>query len=420
MPRTVSHDYLLIAAPPLVPLAALAEALAPLRLGVVTIVPPTEDPEQARLAGRARVALGRLAIRETLGRVEVTALAEQHTRAVLHGLAPEALARLVAGLDGPQQQLVRAGTLSLDMHITLVEPDIQWGLLWIGACLEALAARWNAVIFDPAAQRCQTATQVAQVREKSAIAQIALHNEAWGPEARWLHTHGLQKFGQPELEVVAVPQTLLTEGVALLRLVAESLATQPVGEAPALRAGMEVDCGEAGMLLTRNATSDRDHQAPVGRLRLVTAPAPGAEIGQDATRALIAAAQHATLAALAARDTATATRTVERILAAAPDDPDALALQARVALASGQPQAALEIGAFLASRLPTDGRGPYFSGMALLALGRLPEALGALTQATMRDPDNPDPFEARARLNERLGHLHDAASDRARARMLRA
>lgn len=420
MPRTISQDFLLIAAPPLVPLEALAEALAPLRLGVVSIVPPMEDPEQARLAGKARVALGRLAIRETLGRVEVTGLAEQHTRAVLHGLAPEALIRLVAGLDGPQQQIVRAGTISLDLHITLIEPDIQWGLLWIGACLEALAACWNAVIFDPAAQRCQMAMQVAQMREKDAIAQIALHNEAWGPEARWLHTHGLQKFGQPELELVAVPQSLVTEGVALLRMVAESLAAQPIGEAPALRAGMEVDCGDAGMLLTRNATSDRDHQAAYGRLRLVTAPAPGAEMRQDATPSLIAAAQHTTLAALAARDVALATRTVDRILAAAPDDPDVLALQARVALARGQPQEALEIGAFLTSRLPADGRGPYIAGMALVALGRLPEALGALTQAATRDPDNPDPFEARARLNERLGRLHDAASDRARARMLRA
>ena len=52
MPRTMPLDYLLITASSAIDLTALADALAPLRLGLVTAVPPAEDPAQERLAGR--------------------------------------------------------------------------------------------------------------------------------------------------------------------------------------------------------------------------------------------------------------------------------------------------------------------------------------------------------------------------------
>ncbi len=420
MPRTVPLDYLLITAAPAVELAALVDALAPLRLGLASAIPPAEDPVAARLAGRARVALGRIGLRETLGRVEATMVLEQHASPVMHGLSPEALARLLNGLDAAAQATLRAGTISIDAHFTVIEPDLSWALQWVGACLERLGAACGAIIFDPAAQRCQTPTQVGQGRAQGAIAQITLHNEVWGPEERWLHTHGLQKFGQPELELVGVPQSLVREGTSVLRVIAENLAMSDLGDLPALRAGMQVECEGAGLLLVRNAPSDNDHQAPCGRVRLVTAPALGAQAGQDATEVICAAALHAANTALAARDQTGAEGILDRVLAAVPDDPAAVMLKARALLARGQPQAALELGEYLTARRPGDGRGPYVCGLALLALGRFAEALGAFSRAVTIDPDDPAPFEARSRLYERLGRAQDAAADRARARMLRA
>jgi len=122
---------------------------------------------------------------------------------------------------------------------------------------------------------------------------------------------------------------------------------------------------------------------------------------------------------MAARDLDQAERLLDRILVAVPDHAAAAALKARTLLLRGQPHAALELGTYLTTRLPLDRRGPYVTGVALMALGRFMEALGALNQAVALDPDDPASFEARASLNERLGHTHEAASDRARARMLR-
>src|SRR5579875_3072569 len=253
MPRTVPLDFLIITSSPAVTLAAVEETLAPLRLGMVSAFPPGEDPDQAWAEGRERVMLGRVGIRETLGRVEATLVMERHRRAVMQGLAPDALARLLSGINAEQQQTFRAGTISIDLRFTLVDADLRWCHRWVVACLEALGRRFAGVIFDPAAQRCQSPEQVGLLREAAPSAFISLHNEAWGPETRWLHTHGLQKFGQPELEIVGVPQPLEATGAGVLRIVAETLAMSDPGDGPALRAGMEVECEGAGMLLARNA-----------------------------------------------------------------------------------------------------------------------------------------------------------------------
>jgi len=104
---------------------------------------------------------------------------------------------------------------------------------------------------------------------------------------------------------------------------------------------------------------------------------------------------------------------------ALPNHPAALTMKSRLLLAQAQPGAALEIGTFLATHAPRDPRGPLVMGMALLALGRQIEALGAFGRAIARDPEDPAAYEARARLYDRLGQSYEAAADRARAKMLR-
>nr|MBA3826496.1 DUF4026 domain-containing protein [Ktedonobacterales bacterium] len=369
--------------------------------------------------GRQRVAVGRIALRETLGRVEATFTVERHAHPVTQGLAPEALDRLLGGIAGAEQAIVRAGTLAIDAHFTLVDADVPWCLRWAATCLAELASTCDGIVVDLAAQRCQTPTMVARLRDAAPLAQIALHNEPWGPELRWLHTHGLQKFGQPELELVGIPQMLESYGAAVLRSVAEPLAAAPADAGVALRAGMAVECDGAGTLLARNAPVDADHQAPYGRLRLVTQPVPGQEPGSDAAEVAVSAALAAASDAMAARNAPHASEITDRVLVALPNHPAALALKARLLLAQAQPGAALEIGTFLATHAPRDPRGPLVMGMALLALGRQMEALGAFNRAITRDPEDPAPYEARAHLYDRLGQGYEATADRARAKMLR-
>ena len=420
MSHTIALDYLLLTTSPAVSLATVEEALSTLRLGMLDVVPPPEDPQALLMAGRERATVGRIGVRETLGRVEATLVIERHARPVMVGLGADAQERLMAGLDAVRQHTFQTGNVSIDMHVTLVDPDVRWCLLWVVACLERLGDRFDAVIFDPAAQRSQTPEMVARLRDSSPIVHIALHNEPWGPETRWLHTHGLQKFGQPELEIVGVPQPLETVGASVLRIIAENLAMSDASAGPALRAGMQVECEGAGTLIARNAPSDRDHHAAFGRVRLVTLPPPGTELGMDAREVIIAAALHAAQEALDARDWLLALRNIDRVLVALPNDPAAIALKARWLLAQARPQDALELGTYLTLHAPIDHRGPHISGLALMALGRFGEAIGAFTRAIVLDPEDPAPFEARARLNERMGRTREAAEDRARARMLRA
>src|SRR6185437_16465315 len=99
----------------------------------------------------------------------------------------------------------------------------------------------------------------------------------------------------------------------------------------------------AGMLVTRNAPIDSEHQAAFGRLRLVTAPAPGAQLEQDASEVICAAALHSAQDAMAVRDLDQAERLLDRILVAVPDHAAAAALKARTLLLRGQPHAALEL-----------------------------------------------------------------------------
>jgi predicted Zn-dependent protease len=106
------------------------------------------------------------------------------------------------------------------------------------------------------------------------------------------------------------------------------------------------------------------------------------------------------------------------VLAADPDDCEALTAKARIYLRGGQVMEALGIGEYVELRVPQDYRGPLIVGIALGALGRFREALHALERAITREPDAAEPFAARAGVYERLGETQLAAVDRAHAAYL--
>lgn len=415
MTRSLSLDYLIVCPPTNWSLDVASAALRAGNPGVAEVTPPDEAPPAA---ATATTALGRVALRETLARMHLTLRCARHPRPVLNGMEPARLARLAAGLSPADLAVVRTGTIAVDVQATALDADRAWCLAWLADRLARLVTALGGVICDPAAQRLLGAAQMAQLVGGSALGHVALHRQPWGPELRWLHTHGLQKFGQPEVEIVAVPEPLAEEGEGMLGALVATLVAAGEDE-PALRAGMAVELEGSVRLVARATQPDADHAAPYGRLRLVTAPPPGARPGDDATEAVIAMSLLLAEAALTRRDWPATRHRVERVLAAAPNHPGALALRARLALALGEPAAALEAGMFLAACAPADYRGPYVTGLALLALGRFAEARAALDRAVAAAPDAPDPYDARARLLDRLNQPAGAAADRTRARVLR-
>jgi hypothetical protein len=334
--------------------------------------------------------------------------------AVTAGMGEAAFNALTRGLRAVETATVREGRLALDLRLVSGEREIAQALAWVVHVLRVLLDTANAVAIDPATQRCYSRTDITRLPLHTPLAHVEFHDERWGAESRWLHTHGLQKFGRPELELVDVPHSLVGEALAFLRDLATSLAS-----GARLIAGQEVQLDDGSRLIAVGAAPDVDHQAPFGRLRLADMPLPGEQRSDGARRFLMAAALGEATRRASAGDLAGASETIERVLAADPDDCAALTLKAQLYLRAGRPDEALVVGELMQLRAPGDFRGPLAVGAALAALGRYHEALHALNQALEREPEAADAFVLRAETLARLGQTQQAAQDRTHAAYLR-
>jgi len=333
---------------------------------------------------------------------------------VTEGMSETAFARLTRGLSVADVATMRDGPLAFDARLSADARTIVPALDWLMRTLRFFAETTGGVAVDPACQRCLGRTELAQFQGATAAAHIVIHNEFQGGEDRWIHTHGLQKFGQPELEFVAVPQALESEAVAFLRAMAENFA-----RGVTLASGQEIRDEEAGALLAVGSNQDTDHQAPQSRLRLIDLPAPGERESSSARRFLARMALGEAARYAHAGDIAQSYATIDRILSANADDSAALLLKAQINLREGRPLDALELGEILCLRVPSDFRGYLMVGFALSALGRQREALNALNIAVQREPESAEVFAKRAEVYERLGEGKLAAYDRAHAAHLR-
>ena len=419
MSRSLSLDFLVVSTATALHLPTFVAVLEAMHPGVVTVTATATEGDIAPRPGLERVTLGRVTIHETLGRADATFIIERHLHPVMSGLAPAALDRLLTGVDAASEAIMRGGTLSVDVHANGSGVNPLWSLEWLMALMARVAGHIGGIIFDPAAHRCLTPASIDALRPGDALSYVTLHSEHWGPEMRWLHTHGLQQFGQPELEFVAVPQSLEENALGLLRTIVAALAQNDVSDGPSLRTGMRIDCEGAGWLTTWATHTNPDHHAAYGRLRLTDDPQLGQPHSDNANMVIAAAALGVAQEAIADRAWALALREIDRVLAFLPDHSGALALKGRLYLAQGAPQDALDVGAFLTLLAPRDRRGHALIGMALMALGRPGEAWDAFNQAILLDPDDPELFESRSRVAERLGRQRDAAADHARAAILR-
>ena len=334
---------------------------------------------------------------------------------VTEGMSESAFARLTRGLSVADGATMRDGPLSFDARLTADARAIAPALAWMMQTLRFFADTTGGVAVDPACQRCFGRADLAQFQGGTPWAHVVFHNEFMGGEDRWVHTHGLQKFGRPELEFVMAPQALEDEALAFLREMTVNFA-----RGATLVSGQELHDDEVGALLAVGSNLDLDHQAPYGRLRLIDLPAPGERESQSARRflarmALGEAARHAR-----AGDMAQSYAILDRILSANPDDSSALLLKAQINLREGRPLDALELGEILCMRVPSDFRGYLMVGFALSALGRQREALNALNTAIRREPESAEVFAKRAEIYDHLGERKLAAYDRAHAAHLRA
>jgi hypothetical protein len=410
MSRELVNDFLVVsryAEPPAE--ATVIQAFVASGLGAPTYQ-PAQSAEAASAAPPSRVGTYRISAPATGDlRLSVT----HHARPALADMGEGAFGQLTRRLGADDAQTLRTGTLTFDVRLKAGEERIAESLRWAMNAVQSLVSLTGGVVIDPAAQTAWGGERLGTMVSGPCAAQLSIHDEAWGADSRWLHTHGLQKFGRPELDLADVPVSLRGEAEAFLAEVAENLA-----QGQRLIAGQEIDLEEQGAVVAINVSPDAEHQALFARLRLADTPTPGGRQGVGAGRLLARIALADAQRRHATGDADSALDSIERVLAANSDDCAALFLKAQILLERQQPHDALELGELMELRTPLDYRGPLTVGLALLAIGRSREALNALDRAIEREPEAAQAFGARAEAYRRLGDDRLAAVDRARAAYL--
>src|SRR5690348_10557723 len=244
--------------------ASTVRALAAAGLGATEYVPRNEPAS----GGRQRLGAYHIDPPGVPARARVNV--SRHTAPVTSGMSETAFNALTRGLVAEDTQTLREGTIALDVRIFARREQAIVALDWATQVLRILLDLTQGTAIDPAAQRGYGRAEIAHIRSRDPLAHVAMHRELWDAESHWLHTHGLQKFGRPELDLAAVPHSLEEEGCSLLRAVASLLAHDGT-----LVAGQEIDFEEQGRLVAVGALPDADHQAPFGRLRLCDAALAG-------------------------------------------------------------------------------------------------------------------------------------------------
>lgn len=418
MPEDVITEYLIVARGDTPPAAlTLTHALASAGVGSAdyAAAPPAPPTLPGDAAPRGRRKEGTHTLRRSGGPGTLRIVTARHTGPVLTGLSEQALANLARDLPPDAARTLREGETELAVRLSVPEADALPALDWALRALRVLLEATHGVAVDPAMQQTLTAPRVAALRPATPGEHVALGTDVQAGDRRRLYTRGLAKFGRPEVEVRAVPHALVPEAEALLRDLIVSLATGAT-----LVPGQEVVLDDAGTLVATSAPADGESAAPYGRLRLDDAGERTGSIGATRVLARLALAEAARAAAAAGgAGIAAAEDIIERVLAADPDDSEALALRALLLLRRGEPSEALTLGELMELRLPLDHRGPLTVGLALAAMGRPREAMEALSRAIELDPEAADAYAARADVHARLGRTDLAGVDRAHAAYLR-
>ncbi len=321
---------------------------------------------------------------------------------------------LARSLGRNDARILKTGQLSLEIEVTVKDTAHLSYLNWTIWLMDVLLNLTDGVVIDPAAQCCRGRAEWEKCAGPFDISRhVALHITEWDNETRWVHSHGMEKFAQPDLELVEAPPSLVREAILLINQIAALLA-----KGTHLRPGLKLHLGSIGEAQFISSTSPADHQGPFGRLRMIEVAQEGSLPRNRATTLLGAGAdlEGCHLAEIGQVDEAVAC--FDRVLAADPNAEAALGAKASTLLVAKRPEESLEVAQRLQGLSQTNPDGPFIAGQALVALGRYNEAALHFTGAIQRTPDDPGLYQARARCYLALGRHQEAAADQGRAAFL--
>ncbi len=117
---------------------------------------------------------------------------------------------LARSLGARDARILKTGQLSLEVEVSVTDATNLTYLNWTVWLIDVLLNVTDGVVIDPAAQCCRGRA----VWEKCAgpfdiSRHVALHITEWEHETRWVHSHGMEKFAQPDLELVEVAPSLV-------------------------------------------------------------------------------------------------------------------------------------------------------------------------------------------------------------------
>jgi Flp pilus assembly protein TadD len=321
---------------------------------------------------------------------------------------------LARSLGRTDARILKTGQLSLEVEVNVKDTAHLTYLNWTIWLIDVLLNITEGVVIDPAAQCCRGRAEWEKCAGPFDISRhVALHVTEWDRETRWVHSHGMEKFAQPDLELVEVPPSLVHEAILLVNQIAASLA-----KGTPLRAGQTLPLGPIGEARLITSVSPEDHQGPFGRLRLVEVGRQGSLRANQATTLLGAGAYLEGCHLAETGQVEEALACFDRVLAADPNAEAALGAKASTLLVAQRPEEAAKVAEHLQSLSQTNPDGPYIAGQAFVALGRYNEAALHFTAAIQRNSDDPGLFQARARCYLALGRHQEAAADQGRAAFL--
>jgi hypothetical protein len=314
---------------------------------------------------------------------------------------------LARSLGAEDARILKTGQLSLEVEIIVKDASSLAYLNWAVWLIEVLLDVTQGVVIDPAAQCCRGRVEWEKCTGPFDVSRhVALHVTEWEHDTRWVHSHGMEKFAQPDLEVVEVPPSLVREAMLLVNQLAASLA-----RGARLQPGQTLNIGPVGDAQVRPSNSPADHQEPFGRLRLTDIPTAGHPSGTHAntllgTGAYLEGCQLAELGQLAQ-----ALDSFDRVLAADPRAEAALGAKASTLLVAQRPQEALVVAEELVRCNPTNPDGYFLAGQTLMQLGRYAKAAEAFTHAIRYNPDDAALYQGRAHCYLALNRYHEATDD---------
>jgi hypothetical protein len=196
-------------------------------------------------------------------------------------MAPEMLE--VAGLT--EEMLAKFNHPTWEVILTLesLGKDVAQTVVFVTRIAQRLAALVDGIVWDTTAFRFfgpagwPVGEAIPEFAEFDVREHVQIHIVS---DSQWFHTHGLIKFGRPELEIYGVPPELEDTAFATLLDISQYVATSAV-----IEPGQT--CGDPTQpFYAREGTKEPEHWDGVSVLELVDLDESGEPVSAGAPKAL--------------------------------------------------------------------------------------------------------------------------------------